>query len=97
MKITWEADDIRPGRRVRKPGTSEAHILGYVSRDCGDHRPGQRYTIISLADGLVWLQADDKQEIATALSEEGFMPVELVGEVLSPSELQSVVARDRAA
>lgn len=97
MKITWEADDIRPGRRVRKPGTTEDHILGYIIRSPDDHRPCQRFTIISLADGLVWLQADDKQEIATALSEEGFMPVELVGEVICPSEHQSILAQDRAA
>jgi hypothetical protein len=29
MKITWEADDIKVGRRVGKSGRKEEWIIGY--------------------------------------------------------------------
>jgi len=46
MQVKWEADDIKPGRRIGKPGQAEVWLIG--------HRPtanGNEYSLISLSDG----------------------------------------------
>lgn len=81
MKIVWEAEDIKPGRRHGKPGRAERWIIGYLVADCFlepamDIRSA-RYCEISLADGAIQ-GPFSRQELAHGLNECGEMPEELL-------------------
>jgi hypothetical protein len=73
MKVTWEADDIVPGRRYSKKGIGEKWIIGYLSDVAGEGR----YVSVSDRDGLV-TSPGTKEYLANALNEEGYLPVELI-------------------
>ena len=81
MKVTWEAVDIRPGRKVQKPGCgiSGLFMVGYryaVERDdCG-----QIYGVVSMADGqFIQLSDGSKKQVAQHMNDAGYyMPVELL-------------------
>jgi hypothetical protein len=72
MKIIWEPDDIRPGRRVGREGRSEQWIIGYDSTVTA--RENVRYTIISLADGMVF-PFRTKEDLCVLLNNSGDVPV----------------------
>lgn len=74
MKIVWEAEDIKPGRRHGKPGRAERWIIGYLP--AMDIRSA-RYCEISLADGAIQ-GPFSRQELAHGLNECGEMPEELL-------------------
>lgn len=78
MKVTWDPDDICPGRRVMKPGTGEERIIGFDSR-LGQHEP--RWAVISLADGSLLCVDCTRDEIATYLNSLEIVPMELIDPV----------------
>jgi hypothetical protein len=75
MKIVWEPQDIRAGRRVRKPTASEEWLIGY---DPSAQEAHKYMAIISLADGMISAKGMDPQGIADFLNEAGNFPVELL-------------------
>jgi hypothetical protein len=78
MKITWEAGDVRPGRRVRKPDCVEVWMIGYDPSTHGEKTPA--LAIVSLSDGAICVKGKNREEIAAHLNQSGEHPVELVGE-----------------
>lgn len=75
MKVAWEPEDIRVGRRVRRPGGGESWMLGYTFLP--DHTKG--FCKISLQDGMVQ-NFGSRAELAEHLNANGEHPMELVGE-----------------
>lgn len=73
MKVTWEAEDITPGRRYSKPGIGEKWIIGYIS----DMNGQTRYVSVSEHDGMV-TEPRTKERLAQVFTENGYMPVELL-------------------
>ena len=73
MKVTWEAEDINPGRRYSKPGIGEKWIIGYMSDVYGP----ARYVSVSEHDGMV-TEPRTKAQVAQMLTENGYLPVELL-------------------
>lgn len=71
MKVIWEPDDIKPGKRYSKPGIGEEWIIGYLS----DAHPSNktRYVSVSLSDGLV-TEPLSKEDMARALTDQGYLP-----------------------
>lgn len=78
MKVTWEAHDIRAGRRVGKNGRGEQWMIGYSHA----HEPDNQYCLVSLTDGCISHDAQSKEELATVLNEAGELPLELLNEEL---------------
>ena len=74
MKVTWDAEDINPGRRYRKNIDSEEWIIGYLS---GSASGSSRYVSISTRDGLV-TDPQTKEQLAQLLTENNYLPVELL-------------------
>lgn len=72
MKVTWEAEDIWPGRKYSKRNIEE-WIIGYLS--CLEWPV--KYVSISLNDGMV-THPMTKDEFAEVLNREGYLPVELL-------------------
>lgn len=72
MQVTWEADDIKPGRRYWKPGAKERWIIGYIAGDTGR----ARYVSVSASDGMV-TAAVTKEQLAAELTAAGYLPAEL--------------------
>lgn len=72
MKFIWEAKDIVGGRRYGRPGLNEVWIIGYMSDESVP-----RHVSISLSDGMV-TEARTKDQLAKALSDDGYMPIELL-------------------
>lgn len=77
MKVEWEADDIRPGIRVRKPGCNEVWMIGYDPSVHGEATPA--LAVISLNDGMICEKGRSPQEVADFLNRCGDQPVALVG------------------
>jgi hypothetical protein len=76
MKVEWEADDIRPGIRVCKPGCNEVLLVGY---DAAVHsRASPALAVISLSDGMICETGRSPQEIADFLNKSGEQPLALV-------------------
>jgi hypothetical protein len=73
VKIQWEPDDIRTGRRSRKPGCHETWVIGYEVIDERD-----RLCVISILDGMVARSRMSAAEVARYLTEAGHHPVELL-------------------
>jgi hypothetical protein len=73
MKVTWEPDDITPGRRYSKKGLRERWIIGYLAELDGP----SRYVSVSESDGMV-TQARTKEEVARMLTQHGYLPLELL-------------------
>lgn len=75
MKIIWETEDIKTGRRFGHPTSSEGGIIGYDSRE----EDGQsKYVLVSLSDGMIICAPTTKFLIAKLLSDEGYQPAELL-------------------
>ena len=71
MKVIWEAEDIRPGRQYKMPGTKEVWMIGYeADRDKG------MYVSVSLSDGMVSYE-EKAVDFAESLNVAGYMPMEL--------------------
>jgi hypothetical protein len=74
MKVLWEANDIRAGRRYSKDGLNEVWIIGY------DPLRPQAYFSISLSDGLISNgKGSTRDELAADLTTNKYVPVELLG------------------
>lgn len=73
MRVTWEADDIKPGRVVGKPDRRERWMIGYGAWTQSDIR----YSLISLSDGQI-CTLQSKQNLAEQLTLSGELPVELL-------------------
>jgi hypothetical protein len=73
MKVIWETEDIKPGRRYSKKGIGENWIIGYLSDTDGE----DRYVSVSELDGMVSVPYTTER-MAQMLTENGFMPVELL-------------------
>lgn len=71
MKVTWEADDITPGRRYSKPGIKEVWLIGYIP----DVHGLKRYVSVSLNDGMV---TDPCEQKNISKSTNGYLPCELL-------------------
>lgn len=84
MKITWEPADIFVGLTVGAPFRRERWIVGYDERL--KERPtsplakehSKHYALISLADGMISMYGATKSEIATRLTENHDVPLELI-------------------
>ena len=72
MKIVWHESDIVAGRTVRKPGTSETWLIGYVTE-------GKNKTLVSLLDGMIQEPWFTSAQLADALTDGGYWPSELIG------------------
>lgn len=68
MKYTWEAKDIKSGRRLRRIPT-EPSMLGYIVSENAD----SRYVLIDLRDGAV-MRTQTKAQMAENLNAQGFTP-----------------------
>lgn len=72
MKIVWERDDIRAGRRVGKPERWERWIIGYEDA----HRDREvRWCLISTTDGMVQ-SGFTREALAALLTSSGEFPEE---------------------
>jgi len=74
MKIIWEAEDIKTGRRYSKKNIRETWIIGYRSDTDDDV---VRYVSISENDGMVTTPYT-KKGLAEILTGNGYIPVELL-------------------
>lgn len=74
MKVIWEAQDIRPGRKYGKPSHSEEWMIGFLSFVDGP----QKYVSISMVDGMITPPMGEL-ELAKSLTESGYVPVEILG------------------
>jgi hypothetical protein len=72
MKMIWNAEDIRPGRRLTMNGTEETWLIGYRA-DADDYEA--RYVFVSEDDGMV-TSSCTKEELAGILNEYGYVPVD---------------------
>jgi hypothetical protein len=73
MKVTWESEDIRAGRRVGSPLRNERWMIGYQNEfDEG------KYCLISLIDGMIAVSQLTKQQLADHLNKSGEIPEELL-------------------
>jgi hypothetical protein len=77
MKVEWQADDIKPGRRYGKPDTKERWLIGYVAGTECLETPSKRYVSISLSDGMV-TQSLTAADMAAVLNKYGYQPEELL-------------------
>jgi hypothetical protein len=73
MKVTWEAEDIIPGRRYSKPGIKEIWAIGFLAYESTQ----ERYVSVSNQDGMV-TEPKFKENFAADLTEQGYLPVELI-------------------
>lgn len=73
MKFIWEAKDITPGRRYSKGSINEKWIIGYLLH-CNME---DKYVSISDQDFMV-TKGHTKEELAKILTENEYMPVELL-------------------
>lgn len=74
MKIIWEADDIKVGRRAKAPGDSEAFIIGYDPA----FEDTKNLYLISLADGRIYHRGVTHLKMVHILNEHNLCPVELI-------------------
>jgi hypothetical protein len=72
MRVTWEKEDIVPGRQVGYADKSERWIIGYLHEETG-----KTFALISLADGLV-SERGTQNGIAAHLNETGAVPAVLL-------------------
>jgi hypothetical protein len=73
MKVIWETEDIKPGRRYSKEGIREKWTIGWLS-DTDDET---RYVSVSDQDGMV-TKPRTKEQMAALLSSQAYLPVELL-------------------
>jgi hypothetical protein len=71
MKMIWNAEDIRPGRRFTKKGTEEIWIIGYRT-DVNNYEA--RYVSIAENDGMI-TKNHTKEELAEILNKNGYVPI----------------------
>lgn len=71
MKVTWEANDVQAGMRVRPPSdAAERWIVGYrYDGDC------KRLTLVSLNDGLEAMSGS-AGDVANHLNDSGMLPAD---------------------
>lgn len=69
MKYTWEAKDIKGGRKLSRGKAAPPCILGYIVSEPSD----SKYVLIDLRDGAV-MQARTKTLMAMDLNAQGYMP-----------------------
>lgn len=74
MKFEWDADDIKPGIMVGKPGRIERWMIGYAS--FAQHEDA-KYTLNSLTDGMV-NGTYTKAELAERLTRNNDHPVDVL-------------------
>ena len=75
MRVGWEEQDIKPGRRFKGRSGSEVWMIGYI---CGEKET--IYAVISLSDGLVNSQRKTRSEMAGFLNKNSYLPLELTDE-----------------
>lgn len=73
MKVTWEAEDIIPGRRYSKPGIQEVWTIGFLAAE----QTQVRYVSVSNQDGMV-TPPMAKGDLAASLNTSEYIPVELI-------------------
>lgn len=72
MKITWEASDIRGGRRVQSTASDEVQVIGFRGE-----LDQQRYVLVSLSDGNITLP-QTKEDLAHLLTLQHQWPLEML-------------------
>jgi hypothetical protein len=72
MKITWEADDIKPGTVVGKSERVERWLIGY-----DPWAAAPNWALISLEDGMIAHSGLTKTELADKLNLSGYVPAVL--------------------
>lgn len=77
MKVIWEEEDIRPGRKFVKTGsrkdTKDIWMIGYLCKTT----TGNSYVSISMTDGLC-SELVEKKELAEILNKQQYTPLELL-------------------
>lgn len=68
MKFTWEKEDIKGGRRLRRV-KSEPFMVGFTVSENSD----AKYVLIDLRDGAV-MRSQTKAQMAENLNGQGFWP-----------------------
>lgn len=70
MKIEWQAEDIKGGRRIGHPDRIEQWMIGY-------HDHEKLFCLVSLADGMIQ-PATTANKLAATLNQSGEIPVEMM-------------------
>ena len=73
MRVGWEEQDIKPGRRFKGRSGSEVWMIGYISSK-GDNQ----FTVVSLSDGTVNGKLKTRGDVAEFLNKNMDLPLELV-------------------
>lgn len=73
MRVIWEPKDIVPGRLVKRPGTNEAWMIGYLP----NMQPPGGYVLISMSDGMITGDPCRAAKMCEILNQ-GDLPVELL-------------------
>lgn len=71
MKFIWEVEDIKGGRHVKKKGTNEIWMIGYIV--CTDKN---LYSIVSLTDGAI-LEQHSKEGLIKLFNNNEYVPISL--------------------
>lgn len=82
MKVTWQIDDIEPGRVIFKPdcGMSGVWIIGYrILVDETDPSRLNSYGLVSMADGMFMdVGSGSKEAVMQHLNTNSHLPIELL-------------------
>lgn len=69
MRVNWEPQDVRGGRKVKKPDAGEVWMIGY-------HGGGDKVAMVSQVDGSITNFSTPKK-LAESLTQGGYIPVEI--------------------
>lgn len=75
MKVIWETEDIKVGRRFGHPACAERGIIGYDPRE---EDTQSKYVLVSLSDGMIICAPTTKFLITKQLNDEDYQPDELL-------------------
>lgn len=74
MRVGWEEQDIKPGRRFKGRSGSEVWMIGYII----SAEESNQYTVVSLLDGMVNGKLKTRGDVAEFLNKNMDLPLELV-------------------
>ena len=77
MRVGWENEDIKPGRRFKGRSGSEVWMISCI---CNENEKENIYTVISLSDGLINSKLKTLSEVAGFLNKNSCLPLELTDE-----------------
>ena len=72
MKVEWQIEDVRAGRRVGKPGRKEQWMICYSPSE-----GATRWGLVSLSDGALAFVNRSREYAVNHLNTAGELPLEL--------------------